>query len=145
MGNQENHNLEVEDTNKLLAQFGLQWTNLYTDAKKLVLPKGNPLLGGLQWGYYTGNLILLDKSHPAHPKAVVENDLSQKPVAGTRDERGALMASAELGKGRVVVITDAGWLTNMALNEEGIGGLVIKGQDNLEILDRLVRWTARKK
>src|SRR6266480_872751 len=36
-GNQENHNLEVQDMNKLLAYFGIQATNLYTDAKKLVL------------------------------------------------------------------------------------------------------------
>ena len=43
MENQENHNLEVEDSNKLLAQFGIQATNLYTDAKKLVLPKRHPL------------------------------------------------------------------------------------------------------
>src|SRR5437867_800996 len=34
-GNQENHNLEVNDMNRLLAQFGIQATNLYTDAKKL--------------------------------------------------------------------------------------------------------------
>src|SRR5262245_12707480 len=55
MENQENHNLEVEDTNKLLAQFGIQATNLYTDAKQLVLPKEIPLIGGLRWAYYTGN------------------------------------------------------------------------------------------
>src|SRR5437867_12908949 len=30
MGNQENHNLEIDDVNKLLARFGIQFTNLYT-------------------------------------------------------------------------------------------------------------------
>src|SRR6266702_1022983 len=50
-GNQENHNLEVDDMNRLLVQFGLQATNLYTDAKKLVLPKETPLIGGMRWAY----------------------------------------------------------------------------------------------
>ena len=59
-GNQENHNLEVEDMNKLLARFGIQATNLYSDAKKLVLPKETPIIGGLRWAYYTGNLLLVD-------------------------------------------------------------------------------------
>src|SRR5262249_17026342 len=34
LGNQENHNLETEDTNKLLSRFGIQFTNSYTDAKR---------------------------------------------------------------------------------------------------------------
>src|SRR3989454_9801603 len=96
-GNQENHNLEVEDMNKLLARFGIQATNLYTDAKKLVLPKETPVIGGLRWGYYTGNLLLLDPAHPAKPRALVTNDLAQKPIKGSRDQAGVLMAAAELG------------------------------------------------
>src|SRR5262245_39410306 len=79
MGNQENHNLEIEDVNKLLARFGIQFTNLYTDAKKLVLPKASPIVGGLSWAYYTGNLLLLEESHAAKPRALVMNDLDQKP------------------------------------------------------------------
>src|SRR5437879_2775259 len=62
------YNLEVEDMNKLLAQFGIQATNLYTDAKKLVLPKETPVIGGLRWAYYTGNLLLLDPTNPAKPQ-----------------------------------------------------------------------------
>src|SRR6185503_12397051 len=58
MGNQENHNLETKHLNALLSRFGLQFTNLYTDAKQLVLPASTPLIGGLKWGYYTGNLVL---------------------------------------------------------------------------------------
>ena len=46
--------------NKLLGQFGLQFTNLYTDAKLLPLPKGTPTIGGLRWGYYSGNLVLIE-------------------------------------------------------------------------------------
>src|SRR6185503_18931600 len=82
-GNQENHNLEVEDMNKLLAQFGIQTTNLYTDAKKLVLPEETPVIGGLRWAYYTGNLLLLEPTNPAKPRALVLNDLNQKPPKGT--------------------------------------------------------------
>ncbi len=144
MGNQENHNLEVEDTNKLLAHFGLQFTNLYTDAKKLALPKSTPILGGLNWAYYTGNLVEIEKGHKARPRALVANDLQQKPEKGTRDQPGALLAISEPGKGRVAVITDAGWLTETALDGRGIGGVAIKEQDNLEIFIRLGKWAAHR-
>jgi hypothetical protein len=141
-GNQENHNLEVGDMNKLLGQFGIQATNLYTDAKKLVLPKETPIIGGLRWAYYTGNLLLLDSSNPAKPRALVMNDLNQKPPKGTRDQAGCLLATAESDNGRVVVVTDSGWLADWAFNEQGIGGVAIKGQDNWEIFRRLTRWAA---
>ena len=141
-GNQENHNLEVEDMNKLLARFGIQATNLYTDAKKLVLPKETPIIGGLRWGYYTGNLLLLDPTSPAKPRALVPNDLNQKPIGGPRDQAGCLLATAEPGKGRVVVVTDSGWIADFALDEAGVGGVAIKGQDNREIFRRLARWAA---
>jgi hypothetical protein len=142
MGNQENHNLETEDMNKLLLRFGLQFTNLYTDVKKLTLPKDTPLIGGLRWGYYTGNLVLITPNHPARPRALVLNDLSQRPLNGPRDTPGALLAVAEPGRGRVVVATDSGWLTNDALSEKGIGGVAVKGQDNWEIFRRLAHWAA---
>ena len=141
-GNQENHNLEVDDMNKLLAHFGIQVTNLYTDAKKLVLPKETPVIGGLRWAYYTGNLLLLDRSSPARPRALVMNDLNQKPEKGPRDQAGCLLATAEPGKGRVIVITDSGWLADWAFTEEGVGGVSLKGQDNWEIFHRLTHWAA---
>ena len=141
-GNQENHNLEVEDMNRLLARFGIQATNLYTDAKKLVLPKETPIIGGLRWAYYTGNLLLLDSASPAKPRALVMNDLNQKPPKGTRDQAGCLLATAEPGKGRVVVVTDSGWLADWAFTEEGIGGVALKGQDNWEMFRRLTRCAA---
>ena len=142
MENQENHNLEVEAMNRLLAQFGIQATNLYTDAKKLLVPKDAPLAGGLRWAYYTGNLLRLDSAHPARPRALVVNDLEQKPAKGPRDEKGVLAAIAEPGRGRVGVVTDSGWIANWAFTEEGIGGVAIKGQDNWEIFRRLCFWTA---
>lgn len=142
MGNQENHNLEIEDVNKLLMRFGMQFTNLYTDVKKLVLPEKNPLVGGLRWGYYTGNLVQVTPSHPAKPRALILNDLTQKPLKGTRDQEGALLAIAEPGRGRVAVVTDAGWITDDALSEKGIGGVAVKGQDNWEIFRRITRWAA---
>lgn len=142
MGNQENHNLEVEDTNKLLAGFGLRFTNLYTDIKKLAVPRNTPVIGGLNWAYYTGNLLELAKDHPARPRALVMNDLSQKPLNGTRDQPGALLAVAEPGRGRVVAVTDAGWIANDVLADKGIGGVVITNHDNWEIFRRLARWAA---
>jgi hypothetical protein len=144
MGNQENHNLETEDTNQLLKNFGLQFTNLYTDAKKLVLPKETPVVGGLRWGYYTGNSLIIEAGHSARPRALIANDLKQKPVAGPRDSEGALLAVAEPGRGRVIAITDAGWIADFALSEEGVGGVAIKGQDNWEIFRRLAHWAAHE-
>lgn len=144
MGNQENHNLEINDANKLLAHFGMQFTNLYTDAKKLVLPADAPVIGGLRWAYYTGNLVVLDPNHPAKPRALAKNDLTQKPPKGPRDQEGALMAASEPGKGRAIVVTDSGWLIEDALTEKGIGEVAIKGQDNWEIFRRIVLWAAHK-
>jgi hypothetical protein len=152
MGNQENHNLEIRDMNKLLGRFGIQFTNVYTDAKKLVLGKQAPiissayapgqLLGEMRWAYYTGNQVLLDASNKANPQPVVINDLRQKPEKGERDAAGVLMASATPGKGRLLVVTDSGWITNTALSGEGIGGVAIKEQDNWSIFDNLALWAA---
>ena len=145
MGNQENHNLEIEDTNKLLAHFGIQFTNVYTDAKKLVLPKETAVIGGLRWAYYTGNQLQLEPGSPAKSRVVVNNDLLQTPLGQgkRRDEPGVLLAAVERGRGRVIVVTDSGWVTNDALSEKGIGDVAIKGQDNWEIFRRLTRWAGR--
>jgi hypothetical protein len=145
MGNQENHNLEVEHMNALLKQFGIQMTNLYTDAKLLPIPDGTPAIGGLKWAYYTGNLLLLDPNHPAKPRALVTNNLAIKPPKGTRDQAGALMAVANPGKGHVIVVTDSGWLADWAFDEKGVGGVALHGQDNYEIFRRLVKASTRRK
>lgn len=144
MGNQENHNLEIAHFNSLLASFGLQFTNVYTDAKKLVIPKTTPVVGGLRWAYYTGNQVLVKADHRAKPRSLVDNDLRQKPEKGSRDAAGSLLAVAEPGKGRVAVITDAGWLSNDALSGKGIGDVAIKDHDNLEIMRRLLNWAAHE-
>jgi len=145
MGNQENHNLEIADMNKLLSRWGIQYTNLYTDAKKLVLPQDTPVIGGLRWAYYTGNLLLLDQKNSADPLPLVTNDLRQKPEKGERDQPGVLMASAKPGKGHVLVVTDAGWLCDWAFHDQGVGGVAIKGQDNWEMFRRLALWCAGEK
>jgi hypothetical protein len=134
--------LEVEDTNKLLAGFGLGFTNLYTDVKRLTVPRDIPVIGGLSWAYYTGNLLMLNTNHPAWPRALVMNDLNLKPLNGTRDQPGALLAVAEPGRGRVVAVTDAGWVTNDVLADKGIGGVIIANHDNWEIFRRLSCWAA---
>jgi hypothetical protein len=142
MGNQENHNLEIEHMNHLLQRFGMQFTNLYTDAKLLPLPRNQPIVGGLNWAYYTGNLVLLDEAHSAKPHALVMNDLTIKPPKGNRDQAGALMAASLPGKGHVVVVTDAGWLTSDVFEDKGIGGVVLMPHDNYEIFRRLAHWAA---
>jgi len=144
MGNQENHNLEVADFNKLLREFGLQFTNLYTDAKLLPLPKDTPIVGGLRWAFYTGNSIRIETDHPARPRALVVNDLTIKPPKGERDQPGALMAIAEPGQGRVLLVTDSGWVADWAFAEKGVGGVALKGQDNWEIFRRLSLWLAHR-
>lgn len=142
LGNQEGHNLEISDLNRLLTRFGLQLTNRYHDAKLIPMPVAAPLIGGLRWGFYTGNEVLLDAKHRAHPRALVTNDPAQPTLTGKRNESGVLLALAEPSRGRVVLATDAGWLTHNALAELGIGDLTIRGQDNAEILQRLAWWAA---
>ncbi len=142
MGNQENHNLETADLNKLLARFGLQFADRYTDMKKISMPKDAPIIGGLNWGYYTGNQIVIESGHAAKPRSLIDNDVSVQPLNGPRNAPGCLLALAEPGRGHVVLVTDAGWLTDDALTEKGIGGNVVKGQDNWEIMRRLTHWAA---
>lgn len=142
MHNQENHNLETVAMNRLLARFGMEVSDDYTDAKALRIPKDAPIIGGLLWAYIIGDSVQIDPSHPAAPRAIVTNDLSQKPLKGTRDAEGILLAAAEPGKGRVLVITESGWILNAALNGEEAGGVVIKNHDNREIARRLTRWVA---
>jgi hypothetical protein len=145
MQNQENHNLEVRDMNLLLGRFGIEATNVYTDAKLLRIPSSNSVLGGLRWAYYTGNGLQLKPANPGRPKPLIPNDLSQKPAKGTRDTEGALVASATPGKGRVIVATDSGWICDWAFNGQGVGGVGFKEHDNQEIWLRMVRWAAGKK
>jgi len=141
--NQEAHNLELDGVNRLLSQFGLQFTNVYTDFKPIAVPKDAPIIGGLRWGYYSGNQIIVDKKASGRARAVVSNDATA-PIKGTRNAPGVLMATAEPGKGRVIATTDTGWLTDNALSGEGIAGAQIKEQDNWEIFRRLATWAAGK-
>jgi hypothetical protein len=141
MGNQENHNLDINEPNKLLARFGLQFTNLYTDVKSLAVPKETPVIGGLRWGYYTGNLVVIEKNHPAKPRSLISNDLTP-PLNGPRNQAGSLLAVAEPGRGRVAVVTDCGWLTDEVLAGKGVGGVVVKDDNNWEICRRLTLWAS---
>jgi hypothetical protein len=145
MGNQENHNLEIVDFNRLLGAFGMRFENRYTDAKGLTLPADVPIIGGLRWAYYTGNQVVLEPNNASKARGLVINDLTQKPQGGKRDEPGILLAVAEPGKGHVVVATDAGWISNDALSGKGIGGVAIKPNDNWEICLRLTKWAAGAK
>lgn len=139
MGNQENHNLETEAVNQLFAPLGLEWVDDYTDAKALKIADKTPVLGGLTWGYYTGNLIRLTPAKGVQ-RWVVINDLDQPPLTGKRDAAGALLAGVQYGKGRLVAVTDSGWINNSVLAGEGLGGTVLPGDQNLEIFKRLCLW-----
>ncbi len=141
MGNQENHNLETVQVNKFLNEFGMQWVDNYTDAKGLQIPQDIPVLGGLKWGYYTGNQIRLTQK-TGMSYWTVPNDLSQAPVNGERDAQGILLAGAGYQKGRFVLVTDSGWINNTVLEGKGLGGAVIENDDNLEIMMRLCLWAS---
>jgi unsaturated rhamnogalacturonyl hydrolase len=140
-GNQEDHNLEIEDINKLMSRFGLQFTNVYTDFKPITVPKSAPIIGGLRWAFFSGNQLKLDSALEPRPRIVVTNDASA-PIKGTRNPPGVLMAVAETGRGRVVAFTETGWLTTTALKGEETAGTRIADQDNWEIFRRLGKWAA---
>ena len=142
LSNQDLHNVETTDANQLLAIFGLRFENRYTDIKLLPILATTPIIGGLKWAYYSGNLVTPTPGHPARPRALVKNDLGVTPWKGTRDEPGVLLAVAEPGRGRVVVATDAGWITDGNLLGQN-PGTTVQGHDNLEIIQRLARWVAR--
>jgi hypothetical protein len=142
MGNQENHNLETKETNALLAEFGMKWEDRYTDIKGLQLAPTVPVIGGLKWGYYAGNTLVLSAGHPARPQAWVPNDLKVLPMNSARNEPGVLLAAATLGQGRFIAVTDAGWIGNPVLEGKGIAGVVVPGDNNVEIFQRLIAWTA---
>lgn len=142
LGNQEAHNLETDNLNRLLAQFGLRLVDKHTDIKLLPLPKATPVIGGLNWLYYSDDQVELAAGHAAKPRALVNNDLSVQPINGPRNEPGCLLATAEPGRGRVVLITDAGWITDDSLAGKPIGNTPAKPNDNWEIMRRLTRWAA---
>ena len=142
MGNQEGHNVEINEVNHLLARFGMQLTNLYTDIKLINVPKEAPVVGGLRWGYFTGDLVLIQTNHPATPRTLVDNDFNAPLLHGNRNQTGSLLAVAEPGHGRVVVATDCGWITDEALEGKSIDGVAIKDDDNWEIMRRLALWAS---
>jgi hypothetical protein len=48
-------------------------------------------------------------------------------------------------KGRIVVATDAGWLSRNALEDIGIGGVVLRNHQNAELFERLALWAAHRR
>lgn len=144
-GNQENHNLETENLNRhLLGRFGLRLSNVgFQDGKLYMLPAEAPFAAGLRWAYYMGNHVVFAPDHPARPRPVLWNDPERPALNGPRNGPGVLLAVATPGRGRVVVATDAGWLGNAALLDQGVGGgFVIRGHDNAEVARRMFRWAA---
>jgi hypothetical protein len=146
MTNQEKHNLETTAMNSLLAECGMQFDNSnYTDAKRIVIPSQTPIIGGLALAYYTGNQIVLNAEHAAKPQVVVRNDPTQKALGGERNSDSILMAISTPEKGRVVAVTDSGWIMNSALDGKGIGKVAIAEHDNALIFTKLAQWSAEGK
>jgi hypothetical protein len=143
-GNQENHNLEINDLNRhLLGRFGLRLSNVgYQDGKLYRLPERAPFGAGLRWAFYMGNHVAFAADHPDGPRPVVMNEPATPALNGPRNGPGTLLAAATPGRGRVVVATDAGWLGNAALLDQGVGGFVILGHDNAEVARQMFRWAA---
>lgn len=52
------------------------------------------------------------------PRSLITNSVSQAPLKGVRNEAGCLLGIAEPGKGRVVCVTDAGWISNSVLRAD---------------------------
>ena len=146
MGNQENHNLEMTAVNQLLGSFGMRFETNYTDLKRFTFSITVPAepLAQLRWAYYSGNQIQLDPNHPAHPKPWIINNSADPILKGQRNTAGILLAGATLGRGRIIVVTDSGWISANALNGVGIGGYYIADHDNPEIIQRMVDWAAGK-
>ena len=84
----------------------------------------------------------MESGHAAHPRCLVANDTTQAPLNGSRNAAGCLLAAAEPGLGRVLLVSDSGWLTEDAFSGKGIGGVGIQEQDNWEIFRRLAHWSA---
>ncbi|MFN0066976.1 MAG: hypothetical protein ACKVYV_05000 [Limisphaerales bacterium] len=144
LGNQENHNLEVADLNRhLLGRFGIELANLgYQDGKLYTLPPDAPFGAGLRWAFYMGNHVIFTGRARDQARTVVANDPATPALNGPRNGPGTLLAVATPGRGRVVVATDAGWLGNAALRDQGVGGFVIRGHDNAELARQMFRWAA---
>ena len=141
------HNCEKRDSNRLLAQFGIQVLHFDVGVKDIPIPKTAPIIGGLKWKYIYGCVLDIRPDHFAHPRAVVENDPAVPVLVGPVDPakkgpdvplgevgpKGPILAVAEAGIGRVVVSTDGGWVANGTVEQP----------DNWEIAKRLFRWVAR--
>ncbi len=142
----EAHNCEKRQANFLLNQFGMGVTEYTIGVKKVQIPADAPIVGGLTWAFYYGSPLMVNESHFAHPRVLVWNDpnVPAEPKKGADGLRGPILAVAEVGKGRVVLASDSGWIAQWALLEQEPLG-TLRGQDNWEIFRRLARWTAGMK
>ncbi len=139
----EGHNVEKRAANELLREFGLGVTEYTIGVKRVAIPSGAPIVGGLRWAYYYGSPLAVDAGHFARPRAIVRNDpeVPAQQGKGVAGPDAPLLAIAEVGRGRVVVAGDTGWIADWALLEREPYG-TIRGQDNWEMFRRLARWAA---
>jgi len=139
----EAHNCEKKDSNLLLEHFGIRVTEYTLGVKKILIPRRAPVIGGLRWAFYYGSILDVDEAHYLRPRVLVWNDPDNppQPGKGAAGMKGPLLATVQVGHGRVVVTGDTGWVAKWGLLEEEPLGTV-KGQDNWEIFRRLARWAA---
>lgn len=139
----EGHNVEKRAANELLREFGLRVTEYTIGVKRVAIPSEAPIVGGLRWAYYYGSPLAVEAGHFARPRTIVRNDpdVPAQQGKGVAGPDAPLLAAAEVGRGRVVVAGDTGWIADWALLEKEPYG-TIRGQDNWEIFRRLARWAA---
>ena len=136
------HNCEKQNANHLLRHFGVQATHYEVGVKRYQIPDETPIVGGLDWAYYYGCILTVEPDHPAQPQVLVRNERAQAPLRGQAGIDGAVLVTAEVGAGRAVIASDAGFVTDWAMAAEGDDR--IKQQDNWTLFRRLVDWTAQR-
>jgi hypothetical protein len=134
------HNCEKQRANELLRHFGIRATHYEVGVKRYEVPRDTPIVGGLAWAFYYGCVLEVDEQHLARPRVLLRNDPELQPLQGVTGPDGPVLALAEVGKGRVVVAADTGWITDWAM--DAIGEDRIQEQDNWRIFQRLAKWVA---
>ena len=131
MSNQdEKHNIEKPRTNRLLERCGMRMRQGDIGLKILDIAEETPVVGGLCWRFFFGSPVELVEGAAAQAQVWAWNDPDAPTPEGEPGERVPLMAAAEVGAGRVIVVGDSGWTAN------GTIGL----DDNWPILWRQIRW-----
>jgi len=127
------HNIEKPQSNRLLQHFGMRMGNEDIGVKQLEIPKTNSAVGGLRWRFFFGSGVTLTKSGQCRREVWAWNDPQAPTLEGKPGDRVPLMAAAEVGSGRVIVVGDSGWTANGTIGHD----------DNWPVLWGQMRWLTR--